>query len=224
MGDKCHCPTPPVEIPKWFMTYSDVITLLMTFFILLLTFATNEPENFERMQVAVFGGGGATGVAGEMPMSMDQDSTVLRFRPQYARLTSRGSEMPPMESDPVLQSVAKGLKALNKPDELAGSERVSMLLSLSMLRGENGTPTSFALQQLRMMAIQMRHLPLKVEFQVSSQDDTMFCVQMGQFMLQALNIPLGRVSISLGSTDQVPEGSLRVMMTRTELQKQNQTN
>ena len=35
-------PPKPDEIPAWFMTYSDVITLLMTFFILLLTFATQD--------------------------------------------------------------------------------------------------------------------------------------------------------------------------------------
>jgi len=51
------------DIPAWFMTYSDVITLLMTFFILLMTFSTTEPENFGRMQVVMFGGGNSSGVA-----------------------------------------------------------------------------------------------------------------------------------------------------------------
>ena len=49
MAKKCICSPGSAEVPTWFMTYSDVITLLMTFFILLLTFATNEPESFERM-------------------------------------------------------------------------------------------------------------------------------------------------------------------------------
>ena len=64
MGREKKPPDKPDDIPAWFMTYSDVITLLMTFFILLMTFATNEPERFERMQVSMFGGSGATGLAG----------------------------------------------------------------------------------------------------------------------------------------------------------------
>ena len=50
MAKKCSCPKPTGEIPAWFMTYSDVITLLMTFFILLLTFSTTEPERFEKVR------------------------------------------------------------------------------------------------------------------------------------------------------------------------------
>ena len=44
-------PEPKDDIPAWFMTYSDVITLLMTFFILLLTFATTEPERFRKIDI-----------------------------------------------------------------------------------------------------------------------------------------------------------------------------
>ena len=44
-------PEPPDDVPLWFMTYSDVITLMMTFFILLLTFSTSDPERFEQMKV-----------------------------------------------------------------------------------------------------------------------------------------------------------------------------
>ena len=54
----------PPDIPSWVMTFSDVITLLMTFFILLLTFASNTPEKFEQVQVSMFSGGGATGIVG----------------------------------------------------------------------------------------------------------------------------------------------------------------
>ncbi|MEZ6145736.1 MAG: flagellar motor protein MotB [Planctomycetaceae bacterium] len=78
------CCDKPADVPAWFMTYSDVITLLMTFFILLLTFATNEPENFERMQVAMFGGGSATGLAGHNDEAIDRDSLLLRIRPKTA--------------------------------------------------------------------------------------------------------------------------------------------
>ena len=46
---------PEDDVPAWVMTFSDVITLLMTFFILLLTFATNTPETFDRLRIAEVG-------------------------------------------------------------------------------------------------------------------------------------------------------------------------
>ena len=65
-------PPPPDDIPAWFMTYSDVITLLMTFFILLLTFSTTEPERFEKVQTAVHQSGGASSMVGPVSEGIDQ--------------------------------------------------------------------------------------------------------------------------------------------------------
>ena len=115
MGKEKPLPPPADDIPAWFMTYSDVITLLMTFFILLLTFATSEPESFERMQMTVFGGGGATGIAGETDTPLDKDAIVARFRPKSSRVTVRGSETPPRDREPVSTSLAKGLEGLHEP-------------------------------------------------------------------------------------------------------------
>ena len=55
------------------MTYSDVITLLMTFFILLLTFATTEPERFEKSISSTFAKGAATGTVGNKIDDIDKD-------------------------------------------------------------------------------------------------------------------------------------------------------
>ena len=63
------------------MTFSDVITLLMTFFILLLTFATNEPESFSRIETSMFGGGGTGTISDwvtvQHPAGHGEGSTVL---------------------------------------------------------------------------------------------------------------------------------------------------
>src|SRR5690554_3110819 len=100
------------QVPLWFVTYSDVITLLMTFFILLLTFATSEPEKFEQMQTTMYGSSGARGMLDKARESKDRDSLLVRQRPNSARIAVRGSEMPPIYSDPVLQSLSKGMKSL----------------------------------------------------------------------------------------------------------------
>ena len=103
-------------LPAWVMTYSDVITLLMTFFVLLLTFATAEPENFERMRFSMFGGGAGTGIAGAAHSGLDHDAVLWRERPKTARLSTRGAEMPASSGDALLTSVAKGLSSLGDAD------------------------------------------------------------------------------------------------------------
>ena len=214
--EDCKCPPQPAEVPKWFMTYSDVITLLMTFFILLLTFASSEPESFERMQVAVFGGGGSTGFAGDPPKTKEADSLAVRYRPNSARMTARGSETAPMETDPVTESVAKGLKALEKMDELASAERVSTNSSLQMLRDSNGIMTPHAQQLLRMLAVQLRGLPLTVEFQVSGKADIDFAVQLARYIMETQQVPPGRILVSVAGAGVVPNDSMKMVLTRTD--------
>lgn len=46
-GGKTKCPEPPPSLPGWFATYSDMVTLLLTFFVLLLSFAKTEEAKYE---------------------------------------------------------------------------------------------------------------------------------------------------------------------------------
>ncbi|MCA9008249.1 MAG: flagellar motor protein MotB [Planctomycetaceae bacterium] len=211
---KCRCPPPPMEIPKWFVTYSDVITLLMTFFILLLTFANSEPENFEKMQVATFGGAGSGGLAGPPTKGIDKDSVNVRYRPSSSRSTPRGTEMTPTELTPIGDAASKGLDALDNPEELASAERTSTTLLMESLRDGNGQLTSQAMQQLRMIAIQMKSLPLSADLQISAPDDLDFAVGMARYMQDELNVPSGRLSVSIGTS--TVGKSMKITMTRTK--------
>lgn len=211
---KCRCPPPPMEIPKWFVTYSDVITLLMTFFILLLTFANSEPENFEKMQVATFGGAGSGGLAGPPTIGIDKDAVNVRYRPSSSRSTPRGTEMTPTELTPIGDAASKGLDALDNPEELASAERTSTTSLMESLRDGNGQLTSQAMQQLRMIAIQMKSLPLSADLQVSAPDDLDFAVGMARYMQDELNVPSGRLSVSLGTS--TVGKSMKITMTRVE--------
>lgn len=144
---------PSGGVPVWFMTYSDVITLLMTFFILLLTFATNEPEHFERMQSSMFGGAGGSGIAGKSDSPLDKDAIVARFRPRSSRVTDRGSETPPKDSDHASKSLAKGLEGLSSHHfDPNSSYAIDMKLS-QLIR--DGKLLSAGQQRMRMLA---RHL------------------------------------------------------------------
>lgn len=194
------------------MTYSDVITLLMTFFILLMTFATNEPEFFAKVKVVTFGGGGSTGVAGESAKMLDQDAMVVRRRPNSAAITTRGTETPSVHEDPALQSVAKGLKSLEFPDALADADRVKIESSLSILRDAAGEITEQAVTQLRMLAIQLKAQPLALHILVSDREAAEFCVLMGMILTDELGVTPGRISIGLVDGSKVPSGSVHYML------------
>ncbi len=212
MGKKC-CQK-PAEIPAWFMTYSDVITLLMTFFILLLTFATNEPENFERMQVAMFGGGSASGVAGRNDEALDRDSLLLRMRPDSARLTLRGSEMPSIYADPQRESLDRGLKTLEQPHELADADRLSISMPLSTLV-DDGTVTELGELQMRMIAAQMRRLPLEVRLEVSNAELVKDGLLLADQLVRKGQIATFRIGVSIRHSP-TSVAQLRISLTRSK--------
>ncbi len=212
---KCRCPPAPVEIPKWFVTYSDVITLLMTFFILLLTFASSEPEDFEKMQAATFGVAGASGIAGPQADGLDKSSLNVRYRPSAARRTTRGSEVAPPEVTPIGASAAKGLDALENSHELAAAERVSTESLIEDMKDSEGRLSARATQQLRLISMQMKGLPLNAELQVSEPDDIDFAVGMARYMQDDLKVESGRLSVSVGHPS-ASGNSLKITLTRTK--------
>lgn len=155
------------DVPAWFMTYSDVITLLMTFFILLLTFATSEPETFTRMQVAMFGGGGATGIAGPKPESLEEDSFLIRRRPVSGRLTDRGSEMPPMYVDPLRESVSAGLQSLEDSEEVEDADQRAVDLSIPLLFDNPEALSTTGQKLVRLLSTQMVRMKLLLRIELS---------------------------------------------------------
>ncbi|MEO2030740.1 MAG: flagellar motor protein MotB [Planctomycetaceae bacterium] len=217
MGKKLCCSDSKAgEIPSWFMTYSDVITLMMTFFILLLTFSTNEPEFFSKVQVVAFGGGGSTGRAGASDNALDQNVPIARYRPDAARKTTWGTETPPMETDHAQQTLAKGLAALEQTHLLADADRIRLLSPLSAMRDENGQPTAHGWQQVRMLAPQLINMPVELGFRATSQEDADFCINLAVTMFAELGVPLGRISVSLVEPSIVPRGHLEMMLTRQD--------
>ncbi|MCA9087521.1 MAG: hypothetical protein KDA90_02675 [Planctomycetaceae bacterium] len=202
------------EVPAWFMTYSDVITLLMTFFILLLTFATSEPEKFERMQVSMFGGGGSQGFARKMEDAMDRESIVARFRPRTSRLTSRGSESEPEMQDADVKAMKDGLKSLDERSDLAQLSRISFEIVIpKWLTPEPGL-TALGRQQLRDLVRQMKALPLELTLAANNTDELELALQIAQTLTTEGKISLGRISIAVA--DDVPPGKLRLTLVREE--------
>jgi chemotaxis protein MotB len=192
--------TPPKntngEIPAWFMTYSDVITLLMTFFILLLTFASQEPEEFERMKVSMFGAGGSEGIAGIKADSMDRESVISRYRPDMSRLTQHGTETPPTNVDNTRDGLAEGLKALEENSELAQAQRMTFSASRNAIIRPDGKLTPGAEKQLAAMSQQLIRFPMELSISVPGPEDLPAAVEMAYRMTYQHGVKLGRVAVA----------------------------
>ncbi|MCA9152169.1 MAG: flagellar motor protein MotB [Planctomycetales bacterium] len=205
-------PDPPADLPPWLMTYSDVVTLLMTFFILLLTFATSEPESFDRMQVSMFGGGGATGIAGDKIKGMDRDALLVRERSRAGRITMRGSETPPVNTDPSYDSMTKGLAGLENAEERELATQHSVSLPLSLLVDSRGEISAVGHQHLRMLAQQLRKQELDVEFMVGDRQRIRDAVTLTSHMYQKEAIPPGRLGV--GRDDSLDPSMVKIVLTR----------
>ncbi len=198
------------EIPRWFVTYSDVITLLMTFFILLLTFSSSEPEGFELMQESLFGSGGSASNVGVKVKEAEKETLVVRLKPPSSRMTSRGSEIPPMYTDPVTEAATKGLSALEENNDLANFERFSLDVSIHLFTTSKGEPTEVALHQLSLLANQMKRLPLELTMSVDSPEYLGNVAQLAELLTSRFKVPPGRIGIAVGDAPKGLQLSLRL--------------
>ncbi len=205
---------PPDDIPAWFMTYSDVITLLMTFFILLLTFSTTEPERFEKVQASVHSAGGATGVVGKPVDGLAKDSWITRIRPPAARIATRGSEMPPLTYAPVKKTFGAGLKAL-EPNEKKHNEATSHFfdVEINTLFDSSGELTGQGKQICKMLAGQLEELPFQASIQFSNAMDSPKVVSMMSYLFDETKTRPGQVGMSLIKTSGLKD-RIRIMVIR----------
>jgi flagellar motor protein MotB len=206
-------PDMPDEVPTWLMTFSDVITLLMTFFILLLTFATNEPESFEKMQVSMFQGGGSAGIAGDADTAQDRDSVILRERPKAGRVTTRGSEMPPIQSDASTSSLSKGIAGLREDEQREMSTNHALVLPMDFFFDANGDISAKGEVSARMLARQMHNQPLDIRFSVSSREDLGKAQRLASHLFEDFSVQPGRIGVGLNRSPQRVPSSLEVRLT-----------
>ena len=202
------------DIPAWFMTYSDVITLLMTFFILLLTFATNEPERFERIQVSMFGEGGSTGIAGHKLDGIERDSWVYRIRPRSARMVMRGTEMPPFKNDPTIAKASGELAGIEDPGDIDLSRTFKIELPLNHLIDANGQITDKGEQIARMISKQLRHIPFEGHLEFNEKRHTDRAVAFADHLYHVERIRPGQFGISFAPASEFKKDNVRIVFER----------
>jgi len=190
------------DVPEWFMTYSDVITLLMTFFILLLTFASSEPEQFERIKSSLFAGAGGSGIAGEPVPGIERESLLVRMRPKAARMAASGTEMPPIETDPSTKDFSDALQGLEDDEVRDVPPRNLIRLPYSMLlESDMKTVNSVGRQHLMMVGRQLRQSGLshQLNLGIHAQDDPEPALVIAEFLMTQKVVP-GQIAISVDPT------------------------
>lgn len=206
---------PKDDIPAWFMTYSDVITLLMTFFILLLTFATTEPERFEKSISTLFSNGSATGTAGKKMKSIDPDSMVNRLRVPASRIALRGAEMPPITREPPHSTWGKGLKSLNseeaKQNELTSHE---FSIPFTLMFDSGGSLTARGKQICQLLSNQLHDLPFRAAVKFSDVNRIENVAGMMDYLFHTEMTRPGQVAMSLTNESNVPTGEIRFSIER----------
>lgn len=201
------------DIPAWFMTYSDVITLLMTFFILLMTFSTTEPENFGRMQVVMFGGGNSSGVARQQEY-MEQNGMVVRVRPPSSRVAKDGSESPPQMLSPATKSVSQGIDALDEEEPVTRAERFEFEVPLTMLKDRSNGLNSYARTLSQMLGRQMLNVPINVRFLAASTTDAETGLLMASRIYENFELAPGRLSVATVDKRAVRSGHITIRIVR----------
>lgn len=83
------------SVPAWMLTYADTVTLLMTFFVMLMSFSTPDEEEFERMRGSLTGYFGVVGSG-----NVGKDGLLMRRYMASSRVYRQGWENPP-DYDPL---------------------------------------------------------------------------------------------------------------------------
>jgi len=91
----------PACAPEWMVTFSDIVTLMVTFFVLMLTFSSMDEEVFNMFAGSVAG----IGLEGIIPRSPSRKEALMdRERLASSRVTDSGSDMPGVFDDPKMES------------------------------------------------------------------------------------------------------------------------
>ena len=186
----------------WIVTYSDMVTLLMACFIMVITFSSKEPEKYSRNRDSVIQGSGSLGPAGAEQKGLDKDAIVWRQRPYTARVSQFGSEMPPLYADPTLERTHNILRALEAASTDSVLDNYLMRLPLTLFFDKENKLSPSGGRVLHAIAHRVQFLPYDVLVQVDDARFTARAVQVAQHLAQRESIHPGRVGVGVRETSE----------------------
>ena len=193
---------------SWIVTYSDMITLLMACFIMIITFASKEPEKYGQKKDSLVGGEGGNGVVGTAKKSDNNDSVIWREKPGISRTGKGISEMPSLYSDPEMPTTAEILRALDVPLVGKLKDSFDIRLPLAMLFGTDGKLSSSATELMHAFGRHLRMLPYNLQIQVDDPKRVSQAMDLAQFLMLKESVHPSRLAVGTRTTSESWKGSV----------------
>ena len=184
---------------SWIVTYSDMVTLLMAFFIAIISYyaktsiGTNPPSGDSLVE-----GRGGEGIAGpRQEETVPKDAVLWRVRFRQGPKVDAGAEFAPVYRDPALDTTEGVLRALAvaKPDKVG--DPYILRLPFGLLFGSKGKLTPSGMHILRTLAVNLRDLPYDFTFSVRATDQIPQAVQASIFTSTFGSIHPGRIGVGV---------------------------
>jgi chemotaxis protein MotB len=191
-------PDEPPGAPEWMVTFSDCMTLLLTFFVLLLSFSSFDDRIFRQLR-AIF----ADALPAAAPEAKsDRDAFLPTKQVQVTAELDEGSEKPTLE---------KGFQDRTKEDtapEDFQSRKVFLIESKRIFWGKGAAVSSEGRNIMSIMASFLKELPNRIVISENGPGDEEDGEQLGlprawavlNYFATEQNIDRKRFSISAAST------------------------
>jgi chemotaxis protein MotB len=146
--------------PEWMVTYSDCMTLLLTFFVLLLSFSSFDEKVFDRMRV-VF----ADALPAVSPINKpNRDACAPPEQIEFVDPLNEGSEKPTLE-----EGEQGSLKRAAPVD--IHNQKVFLMSSERVFWGRGTILSSYGREALATLAAFLEHMPGRVVISENGPDD-----------------------------------------------------
>jgi chemotaxis protein MotB len=181
---------------RWIVTYSDMITLLMTLFIVIVTFGSKEQDKGSKKLDSVVGGMGGTGVAGPTGQGIGRDAVMVRMSP-LSRSVYSGSQTPPTYSDPGDQPAGTALKALQEQPLGQLSDNFAFRVPFDFVFDSAGKVSPSGATFLRTVAGAVRRLPFNIQVRVTNKSRAAGAAKVVQYLFAEAGLYPGRLGVAI---------------------------
>jgi chemotaxis protein MotB len=197
----------------WIVTYSDMITLLMTMFIVIVTFGSKDKDNYSKKNDSLVGGKGGSGATGDNARGADRSSVLVRVSP-LGRAVLHGSEIPPIYSDPTADPIESVMKTLTDAPPGKLSDNFQMRVPIAFLFGNGDSLSEPGMRALGNLAHAISDLPYDLQIQV--EDTTRFpqACRITQFLFQGCAIHPSRLGIAVRPGEHSSQGVFWLLLVR----------
>lgn len=122
MGKKCKCP--PEGAPEWMVTYGDMVTLLLCFFVLIVSFSEIKKEDqFQAVVEEIKKAFGLKGGGGKLPTKEDPELTLIErieaVRLSHVKVPTKSNSM-----DPGTDGIENTVTTVRKGDLFTDGTRI----------------------------------------------------------------------------------------------------